>query len=238
MRSASPAGAITRTITTTGAPSTTSATATCSSPARWREEMRGNFEAFWTSPISVPAERLDDVGRLLLREGAPPLEHAAFKAPERVAQMSNDAADAARARDARGRGDARRRRALHRRPAGEAPGRERHGRKRRPAPARHRRIGADRSAAADALPGAVEGSAGNVPRHAPAAVGAARDDFDEQPGLHRRVHRLRAVLQVQAPLPARIRLPHLRVQAVPGRGAHRPGGDRRRRRGRSRSARN
>jgi phosphatidylserine/phosphatidylglycerophosphate/cardiolipin synthase-like enzyme len=59
-------------------------------------EMRQNFEAFWTSPISVPAERLDDVGRLLLREGAPPVEHVAFNAPERVTQMSNDASDIAR----------------------------------------------------------------------------------------------------------------------------------------------
>ncbi|KGQ20194.1 Cardiolipin synthetase [Lysobacter dokdonensis DS-58] len=59
-------------------------------------EMRENFEAFWTSPISVPAERLDDVGRLLLREGAPALEHIAFAAPDRVAQMSNEASDATR----------------------------------------------------------------------------------------------------------------------------------------------
>lgn len=59
-------------------------------------QMQANFETFWTSPMSVPAERLDDVARLLLREGAPPLEHAAFAAPERVTQLSNDAADITR----------------------------------------------------------------------------------------------------------------------------------------------
>ena len=59
-------------------------------------EMQANFESFWTSPVSVPAERLDDVGHLLLREGAPAIEHAPFAAPARVAQLSNEASDTAR----------------------------------------------------------------------------------------------------------------------------------------------
>ena len=62
-------------------------------------EMAANFEAFWISRRSVPAERLDDVGRALLREGAPPLRHVAFEAPARVAAMSRDADDAALVRE-------------------------------------------------------------------------------------------------------------------------------------------
>ena len=32
-------------------------------------EMAANFDAFWRAPRSVPAERLNDVGRTLLRQG-------------------------------------------------------------------------------------------------------------------------------------------------------------------------
>ena len=39
-------------------------------------DMAANFEAFWTSRRSVPAERLDDVGRTLLREGVPQVREA------------------------------------------------------------------------------------------------------------------------------------------------------------------
>src|SRR4249919_1083416 len=56
-------------------------------------DMAGNFEAFWGSPRSVPAERLDDVARVLLREGAMPVRHAPYAAPDRVARMSRDASD-------------------------------------------------------------------------------------------------------------------------------------------------
>ena len=62
-------------------------------------EMAANFEAFWISRPSVPAERLDDVGLALLREGAPPLRHVAYDAPARVAAMSRDADDAALVRE-------------------------------------------------------------------------------------------------------------------------------------------
>ena len=56
-------------------------------------DMAGNFEAFWDSQRSVPAERLDDVARVLLREGAQPVRHAPYRAPERVAAMSRDASE-------------------------------------------------------------------------------------------------------------------------------------------------
>lgn len=55
--------------------------------------MAANFEAFWNAPLAIPVERLNDVGRRLLREGAPPLPHAPFNRPERVASMSRDADD-------------------------------------------------------------------------------------------------------------------------------------------------
>jgi phosphatidylserine/phosphatidylglycerophosphate/cardiolipin synthase-like enzyme len=58
------------------------------------KDMAANFEAFWTSRRSVPAERLDDVGRMLLREGVPPVAPEPFAAPNRVAAMSRDASDA------------------------------------------------------------------------------------------------------------------------------------------------
>ena len=107
---------------------------------------------------------------------------------------------------------------LHRRPAGEAP------RRARPA---EQRVASQRcatsieSAQSEVLlqtPYLVlsDAGAGAVPRAAAARDAAARDGVDQQPGRDRRVHRLRAVAQVQAPLPARVRLPHLRVQAVPG----------------------
>jgi phosphatidylserine/phosphatidylglycerophosphate/cardiolipin synthase-like enzyme len=57
--------------------------------------MAENFAAFWADRRSVPAEQLADVGRLLLREGVPPLALAAFERPRRVAAMSRDADDPA-----------------------------------------------------------------------------------------------------------------------------------------------
>jgi cardiolipin synthase C len=62
-------------------------------------EMAANFEAFWSSRRSVPAERLDDVGRVLLRHGASPLPHPDYAVPERVAALSRDADDAALVRE-------------------------------------------------------------------------------------------------------------------------------------------
>ena len=57
--------------------------------------MAENFDTFWTDPRSVPAERLADVGGLLLREGVPELAHVTFARPQRVAAMSRDADDPA-----------------------------------------------------------------------------------------------------------------------------------------------
>ncbi|QIL19402.1 phospholipase D family protein [Thermomonas sp. HDW16] len=47
-------------------------------------DMGANFDAFWRSPLSVPAERLGDVARFLLAQGAPPLPHEPYRKPERV----------------------------------------------------------------------------------------------------------------------------------------------------------
>ncbi|MCI4568083.1 phospholipase D family protein [Lysobacter sp. CFH 32150] len=58
-------------------------------------EMAANFEAFWTSRRSVPAERLNDVGRWLLRKGVPAVPHAAYVQQQRAEAMSRDADDAA-----------------------------------------------------------------------------------------------------------------------------------------------
>jgi len=63
-------------------------------------EMATNFEAFWSSPRSVPAEQLGDVARLLQKQGAPPPPHAPYRKPERVrallAMVDDDAAIRAR----------------------------------------------------------------------------------------------------------------------------------------------
>lgn len=62
-------------------------------------DMASNFEAFWTSRRSVPAERLDDVGRTLLREGVPQVRIADYAVPDRVAALSRDASDDALVRE-------------------------------------------------------------------------------------------------------------------------------------------
>jgi len=56
-------------------------------------EMAANFEAFWNARRSVPVERLNDVGRILLREGVPPLPTARYLRPERVEALSQAAND-------------------------------------------------------------------------------------------------------------------------------------------------
>ncbi|KAG1262791.1 hypothetical protein G6F65_014625 [Rhizopus arrhizus] len=55
--------------------------------------MAANFDAFWRAHRSVPAERLNDVGRTLLREGVPILPPATFRRPERVQRVSAEAND-------------------------------------------------------------------------------------------------------------------------------------------------
>jgi phosphatidylserine/phosphatidylglycerophosphate/cardiolipin synthase-like enzyme len=56
-------------------------------------DMAGNFEAFWDSQRSVPAERLDDVAARAAARRRPAGPARALRAPERVAAMSRDASD-------------------------------------------------------------------------------------------------------------------------------------------------
>ena len=57
-------------------------------------DMGANFEAFWTSRRSVPAQQLADVGGLLLAHGIPPLPDPPFEVPSRVEQLEVDAGNA------------------------------------------------------------------------------------------------------------------------------------------------
>ncbi|KRG63698.1 cardiolipin synthase [Stenotrophomonas humi] len=57
-------------------------------------EMATNFQAFWEAKRSVPAERLNDVGKTLLREGVPAMPEAAFRYPERIERVDAEASDA------------------------------------------------------------------------------------------------------------------------------------------------
>jgi len=58
-------------------------------------DMAANFEAFWNARLSIPVERLDDVGRHLLRAGAPVLPDWPYQEPQRVAAVSRAADDPA-----------------------------------------------------------------------------------------------------------------------------------------------
>ena len=58
-------------------------------------DMADNFDAFWASEHSWPAENLADVGHLILDSGVPPLTPPVYEHPERIAAMTRDAADAA-----------------------------------------------------------------------------------------------------------------------------------------------
>ncbi|WP_386358866.1 phospholipase D family protein [Xanthomonas campestris] len=55
--------------------------------------MATNFDAFWNARRSVPAERLNDVGRLLLDDGPQTMPPAKFRRPERVARVDREAND-------------------------------------------------------------------------------------------------------------------------------------------------
>ncbi len=57
-------------------------------------EMAANFDAFWGARRSVAAERLNDVGRSLLKQGVPALPVAQFRRPERIERVSAEASDA------------------------------------------------------------------------------------------------------------------------------------------------
>ncbi len=63
------------------------------------QEMATNFEAFWNARRSVPVERLNDVGRKLLREGVPAMPPAHYLRPERVEALSAEAGDEAQVRE-------------------------------------------------------------------------------------------------------------------------------------------
>ena len=58
-------------------------------------DMGANFDAFWASTLSVPAERLGDVARLLRARGVPALPHQSYRKPERVQALLAQVADPA-----------------------------------------------------------------------------------------------------------------------------------------------
>ncbi|HEX7804472.1 MAG TPA: phospholipase D family protein [Pseudoxanthomonas sp.] len=62
-------------------------------------EMAANFDAFWNARRSIPVERLNDVGRKLLKVGVPAMPPDAFLRPERVAALSAEASDQTQMRD-------------------------------------------------------------------------------------------------------------------------------------------
>lgn len=61
--------------------------------------MAANFEAFWNSPRSVPAERLVDVARVLRTRGVPPPPHRPYRKPERVQALLAEVTDHAIVRE-------------------------------------------------------------------------------------------------------------------------------------------
>ena len=177
--------------------------------------MAANFDAFWHARRSVPAERLNDVGRTLLREGVPTLPPASAapsgcsgSVPKDMDFVSRSFVDTAL-------------------PVASV-------RYVADLPRKHRREG--RCALAgqhvtepqlDALiAGAQEevilqtpylvlsAGAEAVPRAAQAPAAAAGGGVQQQPGRHRQPDRMRCRTS-QAAQHARTGLQHLRVQAVP-----------------------
>ncbi len=57
-------------------------------------DMTENFDAYWNARLTTPLTKLSDVGRMLLREGAPPLQHPAPVQPRRIEAIGRDANDA------------------------------------------------------------------------------------------------------------------------------------------------
>ena len=55
--------------------------------------MAANFDAFWEAERAVPVERLNDVGRLLLRQGVPVMPQPPWRDPLRVARVAGRADD-------------------------------------------------------------------------------------------------------------------------------------------------
>ncbi|NOT88256.1 MAG: phospholipase D family protein [Lysobacter sp.] len=58
-------------------------------------EIAANFDAFWDAPLSRPLTRLLDVGRLVLRDGVPAVQHPEPEQPRRIELIGRDADDAA-----------------------------------------------------------------------------------------------------------------------------------------------
>ena len=58
-------------------------------------DMAANFDAFWDSKRSVPAEQLGDVARYLREHGPPPAPHHVFHNPARVRALLAEVADEA-----------------------------------------------------------------------------------------------------------------------------------------------
>jgi cardiolipin synthase C len=59
------------------------------------EEIATNFDAFWNAPLSRPLTRLLDVGRLVLHQGVPAVQHPEPEQPRRIELIGRDADDAA-----------------------------------------------------------------------------------------------------------------------------------------------
>ncbi len=62
-------------------------------------DMTAHFDAFWGSKLSVRAERLGDVARLLRAHGAPPPPHQPYRKPQRVQALLAEVTDEALIRE-------------------------------------------------------------------------------------------------------------------------------------------
>lgn len=58
-------------------------------------DMGRNFEAYWDAPLTTPLTHLRDVGRSLLRDGVPPLQHPPPQQPLRLEALAREAGDEA-----------------------------------------------------------------------------------------------------------------------------------------------
>jgi phosphatidylserine/phosphatidylglycerophosphate/cardiolipin synthase-like enzyme len=56
-------------------------------------EMVRNFDAYWSAPLSTPLAKLSDVGKMLMREGVPPLPRREPTHPRRIEAIGRDADD-------------------------------------------------------------------------------------------------------------------------------------------------
>jgi phosphatidylserine/phosphatidylglycerophosphate/cardiolipin synthase-like enzyme len=58
-------------------------------------DMQAHFDAFWDAPLSTSLTRLSDVGKLVLRQGVPSVQHPIPVQPRRIEMIGRDADDAA-----------------------------------------------------------------------------------------------------------------------------------------------